>query len=76
MMMKVMTWHVKRLCLCYSTPSVSESMANRRPKNYSYIEEQNEQRTEQLQSKVRRLKDIVIQIDQETKYQIKELGVC
>jgi hypothetical protein len=48
---------------------------SRRP-NYSYIEEQNEARTELLNSKVSQLKHLVVQIGEETNYQNKYLKVC
>jgi hypothetical protein len=46
-----------------------------RQRNYSYIEEQNDQRTEQLHSKVKLLKYIAIQIREETKHQNVEITV-
>jgi hypothetical protein len=52
-------------------------MANRRylPRNCSYIEEQNEQRTEELCTKVKLLKHIAIRIGEETKSQNVDLTV-
>ncbi len=47
---------------------------SRRP-NYSYIEEQNEARTELLNSKVNQLKHLAVQINEETKFQNKYLKV-
>ena len=47
---------------------------SRRP-NYSYIEEQNEARTDLLNSKVSQLKHLAVQIGEETKYQNKYLKV-
>lgn len=47
---------------------------SRRP-NYSYIEEQNEARTELLNNKVNQLKHLAVQIGEETKYQNKYLKV-
>jgi predicted RNA-binding protein with EMAP domain len=44
--------------------------------NYSYIEEQNEARTELLNSKVNQLKHLAVQIGDETNYQNKYLKVC
>jgi len=43
--------------------------------NYSYIEEQNEERTEQLCLKVKKLKDVVVEISSETKRQNDDLTV-
>ncbi len=43
--------------------------------NYSYIEEQNEERTEQLGLKVKKLKDVVLEISSETKRQNDDLTV-
>jgi hypothetical protein len=56
---------------------VENRMTNRRclPTNCSYIEEQNEQRTEQLCAKVKILKHIVIRIGEETRSQNAELTV-
>jgi hypothetical protein len=56
---------------------VDEKFSNihSRRTNYSYIEEQNEERTEQLGSKVKQLKDIVIRIGEETKSQNADLAV-
>lgn len=76
-MMKVMTWQEKCVDDFFDCKlSVEKNMANRRQREYSHIEDENEQRTVQLQLKVKRLKDIVIEIDQETRYQINELTVC
>jgi hypothetical protein len=47
---------------------------SRRP-NYSYIEEQNEARTDLLNSKVTQLKHLAVQINEETRYQNKYLKV-
>ena len=47
---------------------------SRRP-NYSYIEEQNEARTDLLNSKVSQLKHLAVQIGEETKFQNKYLKV-
>lgn len=43
--------------------------------NYSYIEEQNEVRTELLNNKVNQLKHLAVQIGEETRYQNKYLKV-
>ncbi len=51
-----------------------ESRLSRRV-NYSYIEEENEQRTEQLASKVKQLKYIVVRINEETKRQNSDISV-
>jgi hypothetical protein len=58
--------------------SVESKMANRRyleRTNCSYIEEQNDQRTEELCSKVKLLKYIAIQIREETKSQNADFTV-
>lgn len=52
-----------------------QSNAHSRRSNYSYIEEQNEARTELLNSKVNQLKHLAVQIGEETKYQNKYLKV-
>ncbi|CAF4378424.1 unnamed protein product, partial [Adineta steineri] len=41
--------------------------------NYSYIEEQNEERTQQLVSQVKELKTVVIEIRNETRRQNEDL---
>ena len=48
-----------------------QSNAHSRRPNYSYIEEQNEARTDSLTSKVSQLKHLAVQIGEETKYQNK-----
>ncbi|CAF0999846.1 unnamed protein product [Adineta steineri] len=50
-----------------------QSNTHSRRTNYSYIEEQNEQRTELLNSKVNQLKHLAVQIGDETKLQNKYL---
>ncbi len=52
-----------------------QSNTHSRRANYSYIEEQNEARTELLNSKVNQLKHLAVQIGEETKYQNKYLKV-
>ncbi len=51
------------------------SNTHSRRTNYSYIEEQNEARTELLNSKVNQLKHLAVQIGEETKFQNKYLNV-
>ena len=51
------------------------SNAHSRRTNYSYIEEQNNVRTELLNSKVNQLKHLAVQIGEETKFQNKYLKV-
>lgn len=51
------------------------SNAHARRGHYSYIEEQNEARTQLLSSKINQLKGIAIEIGEETKYQNKYLKV-
>ena len=46
-----------------------------RRSNYSYIEEQNDIRTQQLNSKVGQLKHLAVHIGEETRYQNKYLKV-
>lgn len=76
-MMKMMTWQSECVVVFFQcTLSLGKTMTNRRQRDCSHIENENEQRTEQLLLKVKRLKDIVIQIDQETNYQINQLTVC
>ncbi|CAF0857963.1 unnamed protein product [Adineta steineri] len=41
--------------------------------NYSYVEEQNEERTQQLVSQVKKLKNVVIEIRNETRRQNEDL---
>lgn len=53
--------------------SNQQSNAHSRRPNYSYIEEQNEARTELLNSKVNQLKHLAVQIGDETRYQNKYL---
>jgi len=50
-----------------------QSNTHSRRTNYSYIEEQNEARTELLNSKVNQLKHLAVQIGDETKFQNKYL---
>jgi predicted RNA-binding protein with EMAP domain len=50
-----------------------QSNTHSRRANYSYIEEQNEARTELLNSKVNQLKHLAVQMGEETKYQNKYL---
>ncbi|CAF1064340.1 unnamed protein product [Adineta ricciae] len=50
-----------------------QSNAHSRRPNYSYIEEQNEARTELLNSKVNQLKHLAVQISEETQFQNKYL---
>ncbi|CAF0879891.1 unnamed protein product [Rotaria sp. Silwood1] len=50
-----------------------QSNTHSRRTNYSYIEEQNEARTELLNSKVNQLKHLAVQIGEETKFQNKYL---
>ena len=52
-----------------------QSNAHSRRANYSYIEEQNDARTELLNSKVNQLKHLAVQIGEETKFQNKYLKV-
>ena len=52
-----------------------QSNAHSRRPNYSYIEEQNEARTELLNSKVNQLKHLAVQISVETQFQNKYLKV-
>jgi DNA repair ATPase RecN len=52
-----------------------QSNTHSRRANYSYIEEQNEARTELLNSKVNQLKHLAVQIGEETKFQNKYLKV-
>lgn len=52
-----------------------QSNPHARRTNYSYIEEQNEVRTESLNNKVNQLKHLAVQINEETKYQNKYLKV-
>ena len=52
-----------------------QSNPHSRRANYSYIEEQNETRTEMLNSKVNQLKHLAVQIGEETKFQNKYLKV-
>jgi len=52
-----------------------QSNTHSRRTNYSYIEEQNEARTELLNSKVNQLKHLAVQIGEETKFQNKYLKV-
>jgi predicted RNA-binding protein with EMAP domain len=53
-----------------------QSNTHSRRTNYSYIEEQNEARTELLNTKVNQLKHLAVQIGEETKFQNKYLKVC
>ncbi|CAF1064145.1 unnamed protein product [Adineta ricciae] len=50
-----------------------QSNTHSRRSNYSYIEEQNEARTELLNSKVNQLKHLAVQISEETQFQNKYL---
>lgn len=52
-----------------------QSNPHARRTNYSYIEEQNEIRTELLNNKVGQLKHLAVQIGEETRYQNKYLKV-
>jgi DNA repair ATPase RecN len=52
-----------------------QSNTHSRRANYSFVEEQNEARTELLNSKVNQLKHLAVQIGEETKYQNKHLKV-
>lgn len=52
------------------------SNTHSRRSNYSHIEEQNEARTDALNSKVNHLKHLAVQIGEETRAQNAALKVC